>query len=207
MHRTRLIAAGALALAMAAGPGALVTSAADTPDGAVSDVINAFVAKDFAAIPPLICESRREEIAADLDITTGFAESGMDPAIILDALTLSFADPLLEVVSQDETSATVHLTGTLTMAIALSEETARELVIALLEGSGMEVTDEMVEQYLPMLLESINQTQTEAVDEEVEVVNENGQWLMCDTLGSDEPEGSPGPSPVPSALPAESPAL
>ncbi len=50
------------------------------------------------------------------------------------------------------------------------------------------------------MMESFNQSMSEPVDADVTVVNEDGQWLLCDTFEDDADTGaSPSPSASPSA--------
>lgn len=179
------------------GVGPVVVSAADTPEGAVTDVLDAFGAKDFGNLGPLVCEARRDEIVGQLDMTAAFAGLGIEPQVILDAMTIAFEDPQVTLVSQDEASAIVHLATTMSMTITLDEETIRTIVVGVLEASGMEVTDQTVEEYVGILGASLNQSMSEEADTDVEVVNENGEWLMCDTLDDAEPSASPLPAATP----------
>jgi hypothetical protein len=88
----------------------------------------------------------------------------------------------------------------MSMTLALDEEVIKGIVIDLLEAQGMEVTDEILEQFLPTMMESFNQSMSEPVDADVTVVNEDGQWLLCDTFEDDADTGaSPSPSASPSA--------
>ena len=197
-RRTRLAVVVTMAfLLTVGGVGPLVVRAADTPEGAVMDVLDAFAAKDFGNLAPLVCEARRDEIVGQLDMTTAFAGAGVEPQAILDGMTIAFEDPQVTLVSQDEASALVHLAGTMSMTIALDEETIRTMVVGMLESSGMEVTDQTVEQYIGLLGSSLNQSMSEEADTDVTVVNENGEWLMCDTLDDAEPSASPSTSPAP----------
>jgi hypothetical protein len=199
-HRSRLVIAATMATLLTTVGGSLAVQAADTPEGAVSAVIEAFAAKDFEAIAPLVCEARREEVSGELDLAASFSGSGIDPQIVLDGLTLTIDDPQVTLVSQEETTAVVHLTAAMSMTLALDEEVIKGIVIDLLEAQGMEVTDEILEQFLPTMMESFNQSMSEPVDADVTVVNEDGQWLLCDTFEDDADTGaSPSPSASPSA--------
>jgi hypothetical protein len=199
--RSRLAVGALMALLVTITGGSLAVQAADTPEGAVTAVIDAFEAKDFAGIAPLICEARRDEIAGDFDVAASFSGSGFDPQIILDGLTLSIDDPQVTVVSQDETTAVVHLAATMSMTMALDEEVISGLVVDMLQAQGMEVTDVILDQFLPTMVESLNQSVSEDVDADVTVANEDGQWLLCDTFEADavDAEATPIPSASPSA--------
>jgi len=106
-------------------------------------------------------------------------------------------DHVVTLVSQDEASALVHPATTMSMTIDLDEQTIRTIVVGMLESSGMKVTDQTVEQYIGLLGSSLNQSMAEEADTDVEVVNENGKWPMCDTLDDAEPSASPSTSPAP----------
>ena len=201
MHRSsRLAAAIFVAASVAASVGGgLVARAADSPVAAVTDVINAVVAKDFASLPPMICAAKQTQIMASLDITQSLAGTGVDPQTVLDALTMSIQNQQVTLVSQDATTAVVHVAGTLTLSIAIDEATATTMVTTLLGTMGLEATPELVAQYLPMLMSGVNQTQTKDLATDVNVVNEGGQWLLCDSFEGPTPSGSPAPGGSPAA--------
>jgi len=209
MNRRSLMV-GTMTLLLASGlGGSLVARAADTPEGAVTAVLDVFMAKDFAAIGPLVCEERRDEIAAQFDVGASLAGSGIDPQLVLDGMTLEFTDPQVTLVSQDAETALVHLNAVMSITIAIDEATMRSLVVGMLEGLGMEATEEAIAQYLPLLLSMLNQSLTEPVDVDISVVNQNGDWLMCDTIEPDAVGASPSPMPsiAPIVVPGESPAM
>ena len=72
-RRTPLLLSAALAMTVSLMPGLapLVARAADTPDGAVNAVLDAIVSKQWDAIGPLVCEAKREEVAAQFDLHRG----------------------------------------------------------------------------------------------------------------------------------------
>jgi hypothetical protein len=176
-----------MVLALALVP--LATSASvraqDSPEAAVHAVFDAIAAKEFDRIGELVCEEEREAVVAQFDLAAAFESiPGVDATALLDALTFSVEDRSVSLVSQEDASAVVAVSARLSGRI--DEDAARDFVRQVLEAGGQEATDELVESLLPTVVEEIEQGSD--LDSEVEVVLEDGAWLVCDDLSVDEEE-------------------
>ena len=71
--------------------------------------------------------------------------------------------------------AQVQMKGTLTMKF--DREKLKAVVTALLKSQGMDATDEIVNQALDQVAGQLEQGQ--AIDNKVDLVKENGKWVIC----------------------------
>jgi len=199
MHRSRPLAVLALGAALVALPGAgLVARAADSPTAAVDGILDALEAKDFSGVGPFICAELREDALGALDISASLGElpPGVDGAAFLDAMTITLDGRSTALVSEAGDSAVVAVTGS--MRVAIDEAIAEGFVKAVLEASGQPATDEMVAMMLPMLMELFAEGTDMSAD--LDVVREDGEWVVCDTDLVDG--GSVEPDPMASMAPA-----
>lgn len=202
MRPARSLAGLALGAALVALPGAgLVARAADSPTAAVDGILDALEAKDFAGVGPFICAERREDALASLDVSASLGElpPGVDGAAFMDALTISLDGRSTTLVEETGDTAVVALAGT--MRIAIDEAVAEEFVRSVLEASGQPATDEMVGMMLPMLMELF--AEGTDMSAELDVIREDGGWVVCDDDLVDG--GSTEPDPLPSMAPAAGP--
>ena len=173
----------ALILALTSLSLAAPVTAADSPEGAVNELIDMAASGDLSAIDQVVCEEQREAAVQQFDPRTALGLSPDDQAL-LDAFTFQFDDRATEVLSQDEGTATVRLTATLNVSI--DEAQARDMVRALLEAEGGDVTDEDIDLMLPFMLSAFGEDQE--IDDELMLVLEAGQWLVCGGLGTEQVE-------------------
>ncbi len=180
MHPTRSRAASllmAVTLTLVAGSVAAPTAAADSPEAAVNQLLDAVEGGDYEAIDTLVCEAERSAVRAMLD-----PGEAMGMAEARELLTFSVADRVVEVLSEDGDEATVRFSGTMSMNVAGDIE---EVALSLLEADMGEMSQEDIDLMLPFLEMAL--TQTVPVDEELTVVREDSEWVVCGGLG--EPVG------------------
>lgn len=176
MPPTRSGAAG-LAVAVSLALSAVIAApvaAADSPEAAVNALIDAVEAGDYAALDDLVCEAERASVREMLDPSEAMGISMEEFPI-----TISIADRSLEVISDDGDEATIRLTGSMSMNV--EEDQLEALAMAAMAADMGEVSEEDLEMMLPFLMMAF--TQTTPMDEELTVVNEGGQWLVCGGLG------------------------
>ena len=184
-------AAGALALALASGPAALAQE--DGPDATIVNLMAAIEAKDFEALPTFFCAEFADQVS-DLDLSSVMADlpPGTDPAVVLDAFTLTPQIESIDVLSQDDTEAVVMLVGSL--AISVNPDALGPFIEALLVAMGQEPTEDMIEMMKGMVAAEMD---FEALDISEEITMAPGEtmpWVICDVLGGDEE--MPGESPA-----------
>jgi hypothetical protein len=173
--------------------------AADTPDGAVIAVLDTVVAKDWDGIAPLVCEEKREEVAETFNLESSFSSDGVDAGALVDAMSLSIPDRSVTVLSEVGDTATVEMAGTL--MIAVDRDGARDWIRQTLEATEQPTDDATVEQYLDFFIASLEEG--EDISATVDVVRENGAWLLCDDMIGEDPGESFDPGA--SAPPVENP--
>lgn len=187
-RRSPLLLSAALVIACSLVPGLapLVARAADTPDGAVNAVLDTIVSKQWDQIGPLVCEAKRDEVAAQFDLSAAFSGDGIDAAPLVDAMTLTIDDRAVTVLSELEDSASVEISGLL--RITVDEAVAREWVRQTLGAAGQPTDDATIDQFMGFFLSSMDEGTD--LTSTVDVIRENGGWLLCDDLEEDVPDES-----------------
>lgn len=163
-------------VATALGPAS--ASAADSPEGAANAVLDAFVAKQWDRLPPLVCEAKRDDVVGQLDLSLAFGGEGLDPAPLLAGLTIAIDGRKVTLVAEDGDRATVDIQGT--QRITVEEAAAREWVRQTLAQIGQATDEAAVEEYLGYFLDSFQEPVDLATT--ADVVRQDGQWLLCDDL-------------------------
>ena len=200
-RRWSFLAGGLLALSMIGAPALAAEPSADDPVATVNDLLDTLAAKDFAAVSSFVCAQYAEEVASTFDLAAQMGEiPGVDLAALIAGLQFTVDPRTATLVSNDGAAAVVDLQATLSMA--LDETVARDFVKQLLEAQGQDASDAMIDAVLPELMAQF-EGQTTDLSESVDLVLENGVWLVCEAFGS---EASPAPSGEPVASPAASPA-
>lgn len=145
------------------------------PVGAVNGFVNAIRAKAFDKLDKLVCAAKHDAILGSL---TGGAPGAQD---LLAAMTFDFRDLKVEQKSVSGDNAVVHLAGTADIVIdpAKGKDAVRKLLAASMP-SGAQVTDAQVDQVISTF------ARTQALDADVDVVRENGGWVVCSNLGGSD---------------------
>lgn len=200
--RWSALAGAALALSMVGAPALAGEPSADDPVATVNGLIDAIVTKDFGSVRNFVCAQYADQVAERFDITAQLGEMpGVDMAALIGGLTFT-ADPRsATLVSNDGTNAVVSVQATL--SATLDETVGREFIRQLFVAQGQEPTDADIDAMMPQLMAQF-QGKTTDLDEQVQMLLENGLWLVCEPFGD---EASPQPSGAPTGSPAASPAL
>jgi hypothetical protein len=151
----------------------------DQPVAVVKEVVGAMETLDFEQASEFFCAEQKDELASTME--SGFAEleqMGMDPDELLSAITLNLEDMEYEEKSQDGDKAVVHMSGN--MALEFDTEKLRSFLQQALEASGQQVTDQEMD-FVIGLFESMA-GQEAPIDADVDVVREDGEWVVCDDL-------------------------
>jgi hypothetical protein len=122
-----------------------------------------------------VCAAKRDEITQQLDFSASLASSlpGVDANAILAAITIAVTDLQVSEVSRAGNTAVVAVKGT--MAINFDQARMREILAPVLEQQGLPASA------LDAMLAGMA-GQSVPIDSQVEVVNENGTWLVCDSI-------------------------
>ncbi len=180
MRRSSLLLSAMLVVSASLAAG-LTAQAADTPEGAVDALLDTILAKDWDGLAPLVCEAKRDEVAAQFDLTQVYGGEGIDAGPLVDAMALRIDGRAVSLLSEVEGTASVQLRGTL--HIAVDAAVAREWVRQSLEATGQPTDDTTVEQFLAFFLESMEEGSD--LTSTVDVTREAGDWRVCDDLVDD----------------------
>jgi hypothetical protein len=173
-------------------------SPAADPAAAVNAALDALVAKNWAALPGLVCAAERASIADhyDLAVQTYYPQEATQA--LVDALAIQVANRSVALTSSTTETATVKLGGTLTEEV--SDDALLAFVAALAKGASPEPTRDQLDRASKMFKASISSI---TLAPEVRVVAEGGGWLLCSDLvttgqvpSGSAVQGSPEPSPA-----------
>lgn len=166
----------ALSLILSACGGA---GAGADPVATVREAFRRLEAKQFDKLSELACAAQKDTFGQQFDPSASLG-GGVDVQKILDAVTVKVANLDVNEVSRSGNEAVVHVKAQMQLSFdpAKFKEVLREMLKA--QGLG-DVDDATLDQFLGPAIEQASQTQD--LDEDVEMVNENGQWLICSGLG------------------------
>jgi hypothetical protein len=147
----------------------------DDPVGAVNRLLRIVQDKRFGELSTAVCADKVAAVGALLDPASRIASAipGVDPGAFLAATTITFTDLRVEEHDRAATTATVTVDGTMTVDV--DEARVRELLAPLIEQHGVP----------PGLLDSVLgsfEGQAIPITGRVTVIDENGNWLVCDVF-------------------------
>jgi hypothetical protein len=175
---TRTIGALAAAVLTIGACGGGTGGNSDDPVGVVNQAMAATESGGFDALTQYACEANKADIAdafggADL---SGLAAAGIDPDELFDAMKIDFDNIAVNEVSRSGDEATVHVKGT--MKLTFDDAKIREIFKAILQAQGIEPTDQMIDAALLTMQGQLSQTQD--VETDMKVLQENGKWVICE---------------------------
>jgi hypothetical protein len=165
---------GAVALGCSGAP----SPAADDPKATVQAALDAAESGGLARLSDFACAAQRENIAS---IFAGggqlapLASAGIDLQAFMSTISFRFDNVALGEPKVDGDRATVRMNGALTASI--DEARMKEVIRPLLQAQGLAVTDQMLDTMMQALTTQLGQGRT--IDEELQLVRENGRWLIC----------------------------
>jgi hypothetical protein len=187
--RSRLLAgpvAVSLLFGLAAVPGPV--SAADSPEAAVDELFDIVTDADFARITEVVCAADQAAARDAFDVGSQLGLGEGDA--LASALAINISDRAIEPVSVDGDIAVVKVAATMSMSVA--DDQVEDLVRAILEAEAgpddPPASEANVEMMVGLMGSAFNQTQR--IEEEVSVIREDGEWLVCGGLW-EEPEEPP----------------
>ena len=207
LSRSRVAAlAASLALSVSLVAAPVAVAQYDSPEAAVQGFLDDIEAGNLAAIGGWFCEEFAAQAdALNMSELTASLPEGLDAQTVLDAFKFAVTVNSLEAISQDDTEATVAVDAVLAMEVDIPA--LEPVIVAILEGAGMEATPEMIASASGTLASTIGSESLD-INEEVTVVpNEDGTWgKICSELGGDGAASSAEMSPAASieAAPEES---
>ncbi len=152
--------------------------AASDPTGVVKDMMQAVTNKQFDKIADFACAAQKDNIKNALDPASQMGAAGIDVNKMLDAMTISFSNAEYNKVSESGDKATVQVKGTLT--IKMDREKFKSFLSDMMKAQGQTLSDDMLNTVLDQAASQFEKGQ--AINSQVDVVRENGKWLVCSTL-------------------------
>jgi hypothetical protein len=175
-RRATVTAFAAMLLTIAACSGLPGTRGND-PVSAANDAMNAAESGGFAKLTEFACAAQKDNIASAFGSgdMSQLSALGIDPNELMNSLKIDFQDMAVTPVSVSGSDATVHMKGK--VAVSVDPAQAKALVKKILEAQGVTATDQMVDAAMGQM--SGQFTQTNDIDEDVKMVQENGKWVIC----------------------------
>ena len=125
------------------------------------------------------CAERESALREALDAgLADLAALGVDPDELLGTLTIDLEDIQLQEISRDDDQAIVHASGMIRLDFA--PDLLKPVLRSAMEASGNQVSEQELD--LMVSLASIVAARGVPLDTEIALIQENGQWLVCDDL-------------------------
>lgn len=195
-------------------------AAQDGPETPVVGLLQAISDKRFGELGQFFCpEFANQSSGFDLGAEmTASMPPGIDPQLVLDALTISVSgpsgepEPLVSVIAEDTAATLLGVEATLTIGLdsARAEPLVRAIVENELQAQGMELTEEGVRDLIEVVSTQLSNEvgERESIEEVAEVrPTSDGRWLICggtivetDALPLPSAQTTPGASPSDEAV-------
>lgn len=151
---------------------------ADNPAGTVSAAFTAAQSGGITKLTEFACAAHKNDIAAAFggaDLS-GLSALGIKPEDIAGAMAMTFENVTTKEVTKTDTAATVHVTGD--MKVTIDKDKFKTLMKTVLTAQGAPVDDATLDTMMTAMSSQLSQTQK--LDEDVNVVKEDGKWLLCE---------------------------
>lgn len=152
--------------------------AASDPAGVVKDMMQAVTNKQFDKVADFACAAQKDQIKNAFNPAGALGAAGIDVNKMLDAMTISFSNADITKVSESGDKATVQVKGTL--SIKVDREKFKSFLADVMKAQGQTVSDDMLNTVLDQAASQFEKGQD--INSQVDVVKENGKWLVCSTL-------------------------
>lgn len=175
--RTRTLAlVGAVAIAVAACGGGAPNTA--DPAGAVTAALDAAESGGLAKLTEYACAAQKDTIAEAFGggSLAGLEAAGLSADDVYGSMKMSFDNIKVTEKSRTGDKATVHVTGD--MKIEFDKAKFKEVLKAMMEQASQPVDDATLELAMGAMEGQLSQSQ--AMDEDINVVQEGGKWLLCE---------------------------
>jgi hypothetical protein len=168
----------AIASLVLAGCGAAAPGAGD-PAGTVTSAFNAAETSGLTSLTQYACAAQADDLTsmfgADASGLSELEAAGIDADDLFDAMKIDFENLQATETSKSGSSATVHVTGTAKFSV--DQEKFKVIMKQVMEAQGLPTDDATVDGAIAMMSGALSQTQE--IDEDVALVQENGKWLIC----------------------------
>jgi hypothetical protein len=173
--RLRITLLTAIVLLMAACGGA---GAGSDPAGSVKAAFDAAASGGLAKLDDFACAAQKGKVLEALGGAGGaeqLTQAGVNMADLMNAMTVKFDNITTKESSRTDKEATVHVTGN--ASVSIDPEKFKPILKQILAAQGMPSDDNTINTALSAMSSQL--TNSQALDEDVKVVNENGKWLIC----------------------------
>jgi len=180
MHVTRpaRTAAIALILVVALGACSSAPAAGTDPKGTVQAALTAVSSGGLTKLADFTCAAKKGDPMSALGASNveSLTAAGIKPEELMAAMAMTFANIAVTEKAKTDTTATVHVTGDST--ITLDKDKMRGIMKAVLVSQGKPADDATLD--LVMNAMGSQLTQSQKIDEDIDLVNEGGKWLLCE---------------------------
>jgi hypothetical protein len=179
IHIRRVAAlAFALALAIGACGGAPGGGAANDPQGVVTAAFAAAQSGGITKLTDFACAAHKNDITGAFGGANAGAltAAGLKAEDVFAAMSMTFANTTTREVSKTDTAAVVHVTSDMT--INVDKDKFKALVKTMMQAQGQTVDDAQIDAIIGPMAATLSKTQK--LDEDINVVNEGGKWLLCE---------------------------
>lgn len=179
MKRFRIaLVAMTLGVVLSVGACSGSPAAANDPTGTVTAALSAVNSGGVAKLTDFACAARKADIANAFGggSLAQLEQAGLKAADVFNALSLTFENVKATEVSRTATAAKVHVTGS--MKMTFDKDKFKALMKTVLTTQGLPADDATIDAALTAM--SAQMSQAQPVDEDIDVVNEGGKWLICD---------------------------
>lgn len=175
----RSVAVAAVLIVSLAGCGGGIGAANQgDPSGAVKGAFEAAQSGGVAKLAEFACAAKKDEIANMFgggDVG-GLGALGLNADEVMGAMKMEFKDIQTTEKSRTGDNAVVNVKGTMT--ITMDPTKMRDLMKKAMEAQGQPVDDATLDGIMTSMAGSLSQSQP--LDEDVAVVQENGKWVICE---------------------------
>jgi hypothetical protein len=170
--RAAALAASVLFVLSACGGGA-----SSDPQGSVKAAFEAVNSGGLAKMTDFMCAAKRGDPAAVLG--SGISEltqAGVSATDLMNAITVKVSNVTTTEKSKTDKAATVHVTAD--TQLTFDKDKFRNIMKTVLTAQGKPTDDATLDLVMNALSSQMSQTQK--MDEDIELVNEGGKWLVCE---------------------------
>ena len=161
----------ATACGAAGGPGS-------DPASSVKAAFDAAATGGLAKLDDFACAAEKGKVQEAFGGASGMDQltsAGVNPNDLMSAMQIKFDNVTTKETSKTDKEATVHVDGNMTVTVDPAK--FKPILKVYLQAKGLPADDATIDAALSTMAASLSQTQK--LNEDVKLVNENGKWLIC----------------------------
>ena len=149
------------------------------PLSVLQAAMSAVTSKQFDKISELTCAAKKDSASGLFNPAAALTGQGMttaDAQKLLDAMTISFDNPEFGTPAINGDTASIPMKGK--MSIKFDKTKLQEAIKPLMAAQGLaNATDDQINQALDLISSELEKGQQ--IDTTVDLVKENGKWVLC----------------------------